>query len=174
MSMLSPPPTTQCTGKRRLWDGASPDATPLLSIERLPAKTMLYRAVRRGCETGTGASVGIAGCSTNDPRIIARHTVAPGEALVMRAPASSAVAQVCEYTLIRPILVARGGCTMPPDEALVQQCADGWRAADGVTICLRDPESLLQLVDDDKMNGLTQALLPDLFLRGSMSNYRVR
>ena len=160
-------PLTSYSGKRRLWDDSSPAAAPLLSIERIPAKTMLYRAVRRGGDTGAAGSD--AGGDHGRPPVVAPRMPAPGEELSLRAPASSAAAQVCEYVLVRPILLARGGSAMPPDEALAQQCADGWRAADGVTVCLRDPESVLQLVDDDKMQGLTQAFLPDLFMRGNMS-----
>ena len=82
--------------------------------------------------------------------------------------------RVREYMLLRPISLAR--CrTAPSEEVLWQLGCDGWRddASDARDARVRfasvaaadELASLLQLVDDDKQVGRTQALLTDMFFR---------
>ena len=98
-------------------------------------------------------------------------------------PAAGAGERVLEFQLQRSVQLAVVPTAMrapPTDEELRALGCDGWRdEAEAVTLHLPaasdaagddapasgDDAPLLRLVDDDKQAGLTQASLPDLFLR---------
>ena len=139
--------------KRRIDDGIEEAA---LLAERMPAWTLFYRLAPRLVSDDSHDGVSVKTMPTE------------GEALMLAAPSTTAGMRVCEYRLLRPALLARGGSTLPAAESL--RGADGWRSADGQCVCLCEPDTLLQLIDDDKHVGRSQALLTDLFLRSALGS----
>lgn len=156
----SPPGTaTTLLGKRR--SHCPTAAEP--SRARLPAKTSLYHST--ACVSADAErTVALAGATS--------FSVAAPPGTTMR---------VLEYQLMRPVMLLHrppsSNSAPPGEEELRALGCDGWCEEGPVaepTITLWLPASdggeegkrpLLRLVDDDKQAGLTQASLPDLFLR---------
>ena len=155
MDALSPT-TPQTLGKRR-----SPSASndPTVEKIKLPARSSLY-ICRERIKTGDGES---SDSGSADPFA---HGLAATFSL---EPATGAADnRIYEYQALRPVnLILKPEHASPPseDDMNTHGC-DGWRC--GNTVCLMPPADdapLLRLIDDDKRDGLTQASLPDLFLR---------
>lgn len=115
--------------------------------ERLPARTLLYQSVR--LSSGTLDDMGY---RTHFELLLPNFV--PGT-------------RVCEYILKQTAFLALYD-EAPSDEVLRDHGCDGWRSIDGTRLTFLDPASMLQLIDDDKHVGLSQALLPDMFFRKSL------
>ena len=122
--------------------------------QRLPRNTMLYCRFRRNQSTDECALM-----------------PAPESTLLLKPPTTAgSIERVCEYFLTRTIHVMEG----PPSSGSSADVGDvdGWHDLPNGTLHLYEPASLLQLVDDDKQTHQAQALLPDLFMRCSLSTER--
>ena len=189
---LSPPGSSTLLGKRRSFFGAN-GVAPSPSkpaCTKLPAKSSLYREVpRQPCAPASPSAA--SGEPDDAAAAIAAPPLVDTTKFYLAAPAGGAGVRVIEYQLLRPLMLLRRppalAALAPPSEEEVRglEC-DGWRDEDGeggATVTLLLPadaadaqapgdsaafSSLLRLVDDDKQAGLTQASLPDLFLRLSM------
>lgn len=76
----------------------------------------------------------------------------------LAAPATCV--RLCEFSLARAAIVALTDAL--PDHEVIRQCGcDG--CFDGVRVHLLEPASLLHLLDDDKVRGLAQASLLDMW-----------
>ena len=129
-----------------------------------PAKTSLYHSTACALLPAAARTVALAGATS----------------FSVAAPPGAAM-RVLEYQLLRPVMLLHrppSSSSAPPgEEELRALGCDGWceegpAAQPTITLWLpaNDGEEegsrpLLRLVDDDKQAGLTQASLPDLFLR---------
>lgn len=179
-------------GKRRLYDQQHYHAAAPLALERLPVRTPLYTMrtpeimpppppptppispsspAPSPLASAAGSSFLAAQLRQyiDAPLPTCAHPEAPSDTVFTLSPPAAPSQRVCEYMLLRPASVAR--CrTAPTDEMLWQLGCDGWRddASDRVHFAAAAYEGdtpLLQLVDDDKQVGRTQALLTDMFFR---------
>ena len=180
------PQTARLSSKRRSRDTPSVAA---LVTERLPAKTLLYHAVKeqqtKQCAgaalaaVSSGADgmapsavVGAADGAFDEEQAQAAPSLLPGagEPLTMTAPRASSggsSVRVREYMLLRAVHLVRGSAHAT--EMSMDGCRtdglDGWRSDDGHHVGFFAPGEVLLLVDDDKQTRLAQAFLPDMFMR---------
>jgi hypothetical protein len=141
-------PITHVAGKRRMRS----EEEPFFTLERLPVRTLLYRCLPHPAS----AALAVEPAEPAPPL--------SSELLSLVLPLRPASTRVYEYMLARPVLVVRSAM-LPSEEALAQHGADGWRSADGDTLCLLSPMTLLQLIDVDRQAGLSQSFITDLFVR---------
>ena len=179
------PQTARVSSKRRSRDTPSVAA---LVTERLPAKTLLYHAVKEQ-QTKHCAGAALAAVSSGadgmapsavvgaaDGAVDEEQAQAPsllpgaGEPLTMTAPRASSggsSVRVREYMLLRAVHLVRGSAHAT--EMSMDGCRtdglDGWRSDDGHHVGFFAPGEVLLLVDDDKQTRLAQAFLPDMFMR---------
>ena len=141
--MFTTPPSV--LGKRRQED------LTLVTVmtERLPVRTLVYQVVRAD--------------DHSDPADLDTA----GREFLTQSPAPLAGMRSREYAFRRSATVAR--CDEEPcDAALRDRGCDGWWNADGSIVTLLYPAALLELTDDDKLPGMAQTFLTDMFLRHSL------
>ncbi|KAL1520565.1 hypothetical protein AB1Y20_022141 [Prymnesium parvum] len=130
-------------GKRRQAGGFHPFAC---ETQRLPARIPVFQLVQRDEISDFEAST-------------------PTFSLQL-PPQQQEGTRIREFMLKQSVIVAK--CAhCPCDGVLRDHGCDGWMSVDGQTLQLLDAASILQLTDDDKHRGMSQAFLTDMFLRHS-------
>ena len=124
---------------------ASADA-PSLALRRLPANTLLY------CELFRGA----------DPFDISLELNERTELSVALPAQPAPGCRICEFSLARAAMVASMD-SLGEHESIRQHGCDGWCTNDHSRVYLFQPDALLCLLDCDKVKGLAQASLLDMW-----------
>ena len=124
---------------------ASADA-PSLALRRLPANTLLY------CELPRGA----------DPFDVSLELNELTELSVALPAQPAPGCRICEFSLARAAMVASMD-SVGEHESIRQHGCDGWCTNDHSRVYLFQPDTLLCLLDCDKVKGLAQASLLDMW-----------
>ena len=124
---------------------ASTDA-PSLALRRVPANTLLYCELPRG----------------TDPFDVSLELNELTELSVALPAQPAPGCRICEFALARAAMVASMD-SVPEHESVRQHGSDGWCTKDHSRVYLFQPDTLLCLLDCDKVKGLAQASLLDMW-----------